>query len=312
MPIHWSAPTLCGCPPGTAGRTRAASPPPARRVLVFWIPLSAALSFGFGQVFKWSQRRGCHAPTVVATNYLALAAALAVYHAWNGNAWASPASLMVGAAMGVSFIVSMLVMTRGLERAPVALVLTAFRLAILVPVAASVWLWGEALSWSQAIGIGLALVALALMTTSSAPRSSTAAGVVGLATVGLVFATQGIGQVCLRWVHYAGLDDMRLSVLMICAATAGSLGVGVIVVQRYRPRASDLRMGVGIGLYNLICLVVILTALSNHSGTLFFPVTGCLVVILDVAGAHFGWRESLGRGALMGAGLGALSMLLIL
>ena len=116
--------------------------------------LAAGLSFGFGQLFKWSQRRGCHAPTVVSTNYVAMAAILAGWHVWTGNDFAAPASLTVGGAMGLSFIVSMLVMTAALKRAPVAMVLTSFRLAILLPVAVSMWLWGESPSPTQAVGIG--------------------------------------------------------------------------------------------------------------------------------------------------------------
>jgi hypothetical protein len=286
---------------------------------LYWLLSAACLSFGFGQLFKWAQRRGCHAPTVIAANYLALAAVLAVWHAWTGNAWLSSASLTVGGAMGGAFLVAMRIMTRGLERAPVGVVLTAFRLAILVPVVVSVWLWDEALSMTQAAGVGLAVVGLALMTTArgslAAARvaaSPPAAGVAALLIALGVFASQGLGQVCLRWVHYAGLDEMRLGVLMICAATAGGLGGLIVLVRRGWPGGSDVRMGVGIGLYNLVCLATILTALSHLEGTLFFPVTGCLVVILDGLCAHFGWKERLGRVGAAGAGLAAVAMLLVL
>lgn len=46
---------------------------------MLWLPITFVLSFGFGQLFKGSQRRGCHAPTVVAVNYLCLALLLLLY-----------------------------------------------------------------------------------------------------------------------------------------------------------------------------------------------------------------------------------------
>lgn len=298
---------------GTAGRTRAAPPRRDAARLPWLLLFCAALSFGFGQLFKWAQRRGCHAPTVVAVNYLVLAALLAAWHLLSGNAWATPASLLVGGAMGASFIVAMLTMTRSLERAPVAHVLTAFRLAILVPVAASMWLWGEPLSRQQAAGIGVALAALVLITTSSSGAGDVGRlGLAGLLMALAVFTTQGVSQVCLRWVHYAGLDGQRLGVLMVCAAIAGALGAVVVGAQGFRPRALDLGAGAGIGLYNLACLGVILTALRDIPGTLFFPATGCLVVLLDGLCAHFWWRERLGVGGAAGVGLGALAMVLVL
>lgn len=279
---------------------------------MLWLLLAASLSFGFGQLFKWSQRRGCHAPTVVSVNYLALAVVLAGWHLWSGNDLLAPASLLVGGSMGLAFIVAMLVMTRALEQAPVAMVLTCFRLAILVPVVASVWLWGESLSVWQAMGVALSLFALVLITTAGNSARTGHIGVAALGTGLLVFSTQGVGQICLRWVHYAGLDEQRLTVLMTTAATAGLIGCGVLLLQRHRPRRRDVEMGIGIGLFNLVCLGTVLTALSHLDGTLFFPVTGCLVVLLDAAFAHFWWRERLGRLGVAGAGLGAVAMLLVL
>ena len=46
--------------------------------------------------------------------------------------------------------------------------------------------------------------------------------------------------------------------------------------------------------------------------TVFFPLQGCAVVIMDNLFAHFFWKEPLGRSAMAGAALGAISMLLIL
>lgn len=277
-----------------------------------WLLPAAVLSFGFGQLFKWAQRRGCHAPTVVSANYLALAAVLLVWHLATRNDMATTASLLVGGCMGVAFIVAMLVMTAALERAHVALVLTSFRLAVVAPVAVSVWLWGESLTLVQGLGILLTMVALALITGSRPPGTATSVGVPALLTALAVFLTQGVGQVCLRWVHYAGLDEMRLAVLMTCAATAGLAGLAVVLLGPHRPTRRDVGMGVGIGLFNLICLATILTALRDLDGTLFFPVTACIVVLLDGLFAHFWWREPLGRLGTVGAALGAVSLLLVL
>ncbi len=61
-----------------------------------------------------------------------------------------------------------------------------------------------------------------------------------------------------------------------------------------------------------MALGTILAALSDLDGTLFFPVNGCLVVLLDGLFAHFWWRERLGQLGAFGVGLAALAMLLVL
>ncbi|MEC8933102.1 MAG: EamA family transporter [Candidatus Latescibacterota bacterium] len=278
---------------------------------VFWLILASFLSFGFGQLFKWSQRRRYHAPTVVTTNYVVLAATLGLALHVQGVLEVTAPALLVGGCMGVSFIVSMWTMTRALERAPVSIVLTAFRLAILCPVVASVFLWGETISVWQACGILLALAGVALTTQTSIPHRYAGMWAL-LAAAAIVFLTQGLSQVCLRWVHYAGLDSQRLIVLMLCAVTAGGLGGGIVLLTRYRPQARDLWMGSAIGIYNLVALAVLLTALSQLEGTRFFPAHGCLVVILDGLCAHFIWREPLSRLAALGVGVSAVSILMVL
>ncbi len=278
---------------------------------MFWLSLASLLSFGFGQLFKWSQRRGCHAPTVVTTNYLVLSAALALALSVQGKLLVTQSALLVGGCMGVSFIVSMWTMTRALERAPVSVVLTAFRVAILMPVVASVALWGETLSALQSLGIFLALVGVGLTTQTSLSHKYRGVWAL-LAAAGIVFLTQGLSQVCLRWVHYAGLDEQYLVVLMICAAVAGGIGSAIVALSRHSLQRRDIWMGSAIGLYNLLALAVLLTTLSLFEGTKFFPVHTCLVVILDGACAHFIWREPLGRLATVGIGISAASILLVL
>lgn len=275
-----------------------------------WIPITFCFSFGFGQLFKWSQRRGCYAPAVLATNYLVVAGLLLLYHLLGEGLNFSAPVLLLGGVMGCSFIISMSLMTWALEVADVAAVLTAFRLAILVPIGASVLLWEEEVSAIQVTGMAMAAAALVLMTR---PSSHTGRG--GWRNLGLafmVFALQGISQTCLRWVHYAGLDAQRLHVLFVTAATAGLLGALVVLIRRRQLVRADLHMGGGIGVYNLLALGVMLTALSAIPGTTFFPIHGCAVVILDSLFAHFYWKEKLGPLAALGALLGASSMLLVL
>ncbi len=278
---------------------------------MLWLILSLFFSFGFGQLFKWSQRRACQAPIVVSTNYLVVGILLAIYYLIRGELVLTGPILKVGIPTGVAFIISMLLMTRALEIADVGAVLTAFRLAIVVPVMTSVWIWGEAVTPWQVVGLLLAVVSLILMTRGHNPGTKFS----GAATLGLVlgiFLLQGVSHATLGWVHHAGLDEQRLLVLLVIGFTAGGLGCVVIALQRSRPRAQDLYMGAGIGFYNLLALFMVLTALSEVPGILFFSLQGCAVVMMDNFFAHYHWKERLNWPAKIGTVVGALAMLLVL
>ena len=103
---------------------------------------------------------------------------------------------------------------------------------------------------------------------------------------------------CLRWVHYAGLDDAYLQVLMVIGFTAGTIGGTVLLWEaRQRIRRFDLAVGAGIGVYNLLALMAVLISLKHVPGTVFFPLVGCGVVILDNVTAPLLWKEPISRAA---------------
>ena len=274
---------------------------------MFWLIAAILLSFGFGQMWKVSQHRGLSAPAVISTNYLTIAACLLAYFWWSDTLAFSRPVLLVGGSTGLSFIISLLVMTHALKRASVGVVLTSFRLSILVPIVFGILVWGESASALQYLGIVLALASLALMT--KVPAGHQSAGPLLLIVV--VFILQGIAHCCMRWIHYADLDPLRMHVLCITALTGGGLGAVFVAVRGAKPGAGELKMGLGIGLFNLVALGTSFTALSLYQGTLFFPLNGSAVVVLDNLFAHYVWREPISRTGLIGVILGVLSMVLI-
>lgn len=274
-----------------------------------WLALSAIVDFAFVQFFKAGQRRGYHSPTVVSTNYIVVAASLFTYLLAMGQLTLPREALLTGLVTGSVFVCSMVLMTQTLDRAPASAVFTAFRMSIAVPVALGVWLWNEPMASGQLAGVVLALLALVMMTSGADETRHVTGWTIML--LGGIFTLQGISHSCLRSVHYNGLDDVFLQILMVAGATAGSLGWAAIALSRRRPRRGELQLGAFIGAYNALGLCVIMIALSKLPGTLFYPVVGCSVVVLDNLAAHFFWRERLNRTAAAGVVVAALAIFLV-
>ncbi|MGA1196689.1 MAG: hypothetical protein ACO36I_09355 [Candidatus Latescibacterota bacterium] len=278
---------------------------------MIWLFLSIILDFGFIQFFKLAQRRGYYAPVVVSANYITVALSIAIYLLIT-DAWIFPTgAIYTGLVTGTVFISSMLLMNYALTIAPVGPILTAFRMSIIVPIALGIYLWGEPMAPLQFIGLILALFALALMTSHSG-QTHHIKGPKAFGLLILVCLWQGISHTCLRSVHYNGLDALNLQILLIIGTTAGLLGCGVIVFKKHKPQMPAITLGIFIGLYNAVALCVIMTALSHLPGTLFFPVLGCSVVLLDNLFAHFYWKEHLARPAIAGVGIAIISLSLVI
>ena len=62
----------------------------------------------------------------------------------------------------------------------------------------------------------------------------------------------------------------------------------------------------------MVALIVILPALGQVPGTVFFPLMGCTVVVLDNLAARFLWQEPLARTTLAGIALALLAILIVL
>jgi len=278
---------------------------------VHWLPLAFAMEFGFGQLFKWSEHRDHYAPVVVSVNYLVVAGLLAIYALSRGELAVDDRTLQLGLVTGTVFICSMLAMTRALTLVKASAVLTAFRLALVVPTAVSALVWNEPLTELQAAGALLALVALVLMTRDAGALLHLG-NTRNLALVLLVFCLQGTSLTCLRWVQYAGLGGDQPKFLMVTGLVAGSWGALYLLVNRRRPQKGELATGAGIGLYNLVALMVILTALSKVPGTVFFPMMGCTVVVLDNLAARFLWKERLSPATLAGIALALAAIFITL
>jgi hypothetical protein len=275
---------------------------------VLWLLPAVFLSFGFGQLFKWSQRKNHKAPVVIATNYLVLAGCLFCYFLLRDDLSTSPQALLIGVITGIFFIASMLVMTHALTHIDSAPTLTSFRLAVVAPIFVGAFLWDETVTGRQVAGCVAALTSLLLLSWRPGETSRGRS----LYLVAAIFILQGLSMCCLHWVHHAGLDEERLHVLMITAATAGILGSLFVAVRRIPVQAPTALVGAGIGVFNLVTLSISLTALSQIQGTIFFPINGCGVVLLDNLFSHFIWKEPLGRTGFLGACLGALAMVLII
>jgi len=99
----------------------------------------------FAQFFKLAQRQGHPAPVVVSTNYLTLGLGVLIYLLVTRQLILPFPVVLTGVACGASFVVAMLTMNHALAKAPVGLVLTAFRMAIVFPVALGTWIWNEGL-----------------------------------------------------------------------------------------------------------------------------------------------------------------------
>jgi drug/metabolite transporter (DMT)-like permease len=130
---------------------------------VLFLLLKVASSVGMGLVLKRADSHSLDRLPLIRTNY-AVAAILAFFATVAlGQNHISPPTTLLAAVTGVLFVAGMLVWTRAIQAAGLALSVVAMRTAVVIPLLASVIIWHEHPSPLELAGSVVALLSLSLV-----------------------------------------------------------------------------------------------------------------------------------------------------
>lgn len=208
-------------------------------------------------------------------------------------------------------------------RAGVAATSTANKLSMVIPVAASVWLYDEGLGLGKIAGILLALPAVYLTTRSDnaggekSPKAATRTPLLGLA---VLFIGSGLADTVVKWTETKRLTNPAeqpayLGHLFIAAALWGTIAM---IVRRVRTgrgiSPKSVLAGIALGIPNYFSIHFLIRLLRQRDflqSSAAIPVVNIGVVLLSTVAAVLLFREKLGRTRAIGLLLSVAALLLI-
>ncbi len=287
--------------------------------------LKVLSSVGMGLVLKRADQRGVERLPVIRVNY-AVAAVLAFLGAvLTQQTHVSRPTVLLAAGTGLLFVAGILLWSRAIEAAGLALSVVAMRTAIVVPVLASVVIWRERTSALEMAGTALALVALGLVLSdirrpgaapasspgtshpATRPRSSLPAWLWLL----LLFLVDGLVMVPAQVFrqHLPQDENWPFQALVFVAAFL----VTTIIYHLSKQRVTQQSLGYGslLGACNLGNYLFLVLALTVLPGVVVYPVIAAGEVgLMALAGALI-WRERVGARSWVGIGLAVVALVLI-
>jgi len=277
---------------------------------MIWMAVCAVFGAAFGHIMRNAQARGRSMPWVGAWNYC-----FAALGCW-GFFWAMQRTphlrgdaALLGSLTGACFVTAYFLMEVCIRSAGVGITMTVTRISVALPVAGSIFLWGETPGILQVCGIALALLAFPLLAYGRAlPVEPNHPGkIAGLA---LCFLVQGIAGLFMKaYSHRAPAGaEMQFLCFVFSAAAAGNL---VVAARRSRPRLPELAHGLALGATNVLTNLGILCALAALPGVVVFPTTSAAAILLTAAGAAVLWQERFRGKALLGLVLAAIALVLV-
>ena len=257
----------------------------------------------FAQLLRFGQRRGATLATIVAVNYVV---AFCVTSAWSTARYSAVTGntltlVALGLTNGVLYFVHLLVVLAAFRLVGVGIAIAVYTTANVTPVFVAWALWGDVVSTPQWVAVALLPFAVFLMRpatppTADRPFATLKADLVlflGFAMAGVITTIHKAAEV-----YGTGGDRPAYNVSLFAAAAVSS--VAYAVWRRRRATRFEMRLGAVVGAINSANLILLLLSLTYLDTAVVFPVSTCLVIIVNMVGGRILWGEVVRRHQMIG------------
>ncbi len=278
---------------------------------MIWLLPAALSSIAIAFILKVNEGRAGNRILIAGANYLS---ASAISFVMLGARIPRPAgaTLIVGGAAGVLYVLGFLLLMAGIARLPLAVPVTVSRLSVVLPVAISVMLWREAPGLLQWLGLAVGLGAMAVVGASFAGRNrGERAGARSVLLIAALFVVLGSGDTMLKVFRETGPDVERLAFTWFLFTVAALLTWALVLVRRVPFDGRTFALGLALGVPNLTSTVFTLAALRTVSASIAFPIINLTVIVGSTLLGLLVWRERLGRGSIAGLALAGAAIVLL-
>jgi drug/metabolite transporter (DMT)-like permease len=288
---------------------------------MLFLLLRILFTLSFSHLIRLSQARTRRPMAAAAVNYVVAAVGCVIW-VMVVRGGASGETLFLGSVAGVIYVVSMVMLLPAMRASGVAVVGAVTQLSMMMPVAVAVWRFREYPSALQTAGIIATLLALPLLSATSAMQEERPRGLSPL--ILLLFMSTGSSQVVMK--EFAstrpGSDLPLYSAALFVAATISTVVWMAATGDTGRPNGktevpSDGRLigewpiGIALGAVNLLQLVCLLLALRSLPAVIVFPVSAALGIVFNAVVSLVVWRERPSRGGWLGIGLAVMAVILL-
>jgi drug/metabolite transporter (DMT)-like permease len=260
----------------------------------------------FGLVLRHTQRLGHDQFAIMTINHFAAFAGAFVLA--GSSLRPSPSTLLISSIAGVLFVAAYVVLLHSMDLKGVGIAAAISRLAVLIPVVATVFIWHERPQLLEGAGALLALSAMPLLSLDGNDRALTRRQVPLLLAL---FLGQGLCLLTSKWFHSTGLQAERPLYFALVFGIAGIASVACWLIWSRRCGWREVAFGIPMGLMNVANAMCLVIALDTLSGSVVFPVFAAVTLSLTTGAAAWLWKEIPGPRGRWGIAVATAAVVLI-
>ena len=268
-----------------------------------FVILTALFQVACGNAIRSIQARSRSVYAAVATNYV-VAFLLAVVYCLSRSGhpgWRN--AVAIGVFTGFFYTVALITIIRSMGQRGMAMTIAVASLSGIVPVLMAI-AFGERPSGLQIAGIVAAMAAMPLLSLATVSGTGIREHP-SAALVVLIFVLQG-GAMSGNLLAGKLVAPAAVPIFLVALFASGlifSLGLWAFLGRRHD--RSDIRRGGLFGLLNVLCTLIIVTALGYEPGSIFFAAIGAVALAITTLTAVWWWRERVHAWGWVGLALAA-------
>lgn len=273
------------------------------------LALTIISNTSFALILRAAQRRGANEVAVGMVNYVLACGAYTVIGALRQPEGAALAGRF-GLVGGTFNVLIFLLLLPAMQMKGVGVAISMVRLAVVVPLGASILFWGEAPAGITVVGIALALLALPLLGFDKGVNSDRLTPRRAAVLLGL-FVANGMALLMIKWFQTTGYAGARVVYLATVFAVSGIVCFITWRSTAKRPlRGDEVAWGAFLGISNAITNYLIFATLDVLPASVMFPVLAAVGLSLTTVFAAVVWREVPGRLGWAGIGVAVVAVVL--
>lgn len=220
-------------------------------------------------------------------------------------------TLLTGAGMGVGYFLCFFLLLRTLDVRGAAIATALSRLAVLVPIAIAVVIWGERPGPIQWIGIVVSIVAMVLMNLPQRVAVGSSEGTSTWIIPLLLFLVAG-GSFTAQEAFSHVSQSAQQPLFIMCGFAVTAVGsLIMLIARRHMPSFPELAVAVVLGIANALQVLFLLRAIDRLSSFLVFALAGAGGVVGTTIIAAVVLRERPSGRHLLGIAVATVALVLL-
>ena len=246
---------------------------------------------------------------VILGNYLTAASIMATMVFSNSSWTVSVFTLGLGAVTGLTYAAGMFLNLTLMGKRGAAITSSMIQLSVLIPIAVSVFFYGETIDSLQLLGIALAVISLPLLAAKPMQKLELDRKVIPMILVTIIVV--GFSQLSSKILVQAGLESQNNFFFLSIFTSAAFLVSPLALRNRGSIVGKDGLYGLGVGVFNVASNRFLLMALTTLPGAIVFPVSSAGSLLLVTISAIILFKEKVSRVNLVGIALTLIAVVLI-